>query len=243
MLIFPAIDIKDGRCVRLTKGDFSTVQKVADDYMETARAFEKSGSEWIHMVDLDGAKSASPQNRDIFVDVATNTSLKVQVGGGIRTLETIESYINAGITRIILGSIAIENPELVKNATKQFGAEKIVVGIDAKNGMVATNGWLETSKVDFITLAHKMVSFGVRYFVFTDIDKDGTLTGPNHEKTKQLQNEVRAFGGNVVASGGIKAIDDIKTLKTNGIYGAICGKSLYSGSLDLAEAIQIGKGV
>jgi phosphoribosylformimino-5-aminoimidazole carboxamide ribotide isomerase len=242
MLIFPAIDIKDGKCVRLTKGDFSTVQKVADSYMDTARSFADAGAEWIHMIDLDGAKSATPKNRDIFLDVAANTSLKVQTGGGIRSLEIAESYLGAGVARVILGSVAVENPDLVKTAVREFGAERVVVGIDAKNGLVATNGWLETSKVNFISLALQMGAAGVRYFIFTDIDKDGTLSRPNHGKTKQLQKEVAAFGGNVIASGGIKTLENIKTLKRNGVYGAICGKSLYSGTLDLAKAVRVGKG-
>jgi len=241
MIIFPAIDIKGGKCVRLTKGDFSTAEKVADNYMITAKSFELYGAEWIHMIDLDGAKLAKPKNAKIFLDVAKNTGLKVQVGGGIRTLETVESYIKGGISRVILGSIAVSDPQLVKTAVREFGAEKIAVGIDAKNGMVATNGWLETSKVNFIALARQMAEAGVRYFIFTDIDKDGTLSRPNHVKTKQLQEEVAAFGGNVIASGGIKTINNIKTLKKNGVYGAICGKSIYSGTLDLANAVKIAK--
>ncbi|MCL1789094.1 MAG: 1-(5-phosphoribosyl)-5-[(5-phosphoribosylamino)methylideneamino]imidazole-4-carboxamide isomerase [Oscillospiraceae bacterium] len=242
MIIFPAIDIKNGKCVRLTKGDFSTVQKVADSHMDTARKFAESGAEWIHMIDLDGAKSKAPKNTDIFFEVANNTSLKVQVGGGIRTLETAEMYIKGGVSRVILGSVAVENPELVKTAVREFGAEKVAVGIDAKNGLVATNGWLETSRVNFITLAHEMGAAGVRCFIFTDIDKDGTLSRPNHVKTKKLQDEVAPFGGNVIASGGIKTINNIKTLKKNNIYGAICGKSLYSGTLDLKKAVTTGKG-
>ncbi|MCL1903226.1 MAG: 1-(5-phosphoribosyl)-5-[(5-phosphoribosylamino)methylideneamino]imidazole-4-carboxamide isomerase [Oscillospiraceae bacterium] len=240
MIIFPAIDIKNGNCVRLTKGDFSTVEKVADSHMDTARSFVEAGATWIHMIDLDGAKLKKPKNSDIFFEVAKNTSLKVQVGGGIRTLENAELYIKGGVSRVILGSVAVENPELVRAAVKEFGAERVAVGIDAKNGLVATNGWLETSEVNFIALAREMGAAGVRYFIFTDIDKDGTLSRPNHVKTKQLQNEVAAFGGNVIASGGIKTINNIITLKKNNIYGAICGKSLYSGTLDLKKAILKG---
>jgi phosphoribosylformimino-5-aminoimidazole carboxamide ribotide isomerase len=243
MLIFPAIDIKNGRCVRLTKGDFSTVEKVADSYMDTANSFAAAGARWIHMIDLDGAKSKAPQNTDIFLDVAKNTPLKVQVGGGIRTLDTAESYLSQGISRVILGSVAVENPSLVKQAVQQLGAERIAVGIDAKNGLVATNGWLETSRVNFIALALEMCAAGVRYFIFTDIDKDGMLTRPNHSKTKRLQEEVARFGANVTASGGIKTINSIKTLKKNNIYAAICGKSLYSGTLSLKEAIRIAEKV
>ncbi|MCL2754360.1 MAG: 1-(5-phosphoribosyl)-5-[(5-phosphoribosylamino)methylideneamino]imidazole-4-carboxamide isomerase [Oscillospiraceae bacterium] len=239
MIIFPAIDIKNGKCVRLTKGDFSTAEKVADDYMITAKSFALYGAEWIHMIDLDGAKFAKPRNADIFLDVAANTELKVQVGGGIRTLETVESYLSRGIARVILGSVAVQNPGLVKTAVREFGSERVVVGIDAKNGMVATNGWLETSEVNFISLAKQMGQAGVRYFIFTDIDKDGTLSRPNHIKTRQLQTEVAEFGGNVIASGGIKTINNIKTLKKNGVYGAICGKSIYCGTLNLAAAIKL----
>jgi len=238
MLIFPAIDIKNGNCVRLTKGDFATVEKVADSYMDTARGFVNAGAQWIHMIDLDGAKSKKPMNTDIFLDVAKNTPLKVQVGGGIRSLEIAESYIKGGVSRVILGSVAVENPDLVKDAIKAFGAEKVAVGIDAKNGLVATNGWLETSGVNYITLALAMCEAGVRYFIFTDIDKDGTLSRPNHGKTKRLQEEVARFKANVTASGGIKTLNNIKTLKSNGIYGAICGKSIYSGTLDLKKAIK-----
>ncbi|MCL1866249.1 MAG: 1-(5-phosphoribosyl)-5-[(5-phosphoribosylamino)methylideneamino]imidazole-4-carboxamide isomerase [Oscillospiraceae bacterium] len=241
MIIFPAIDIKDGRCVRLTKGDFSTAEKVADSYMKTAESFVESGAEWIHMIDLDGAKSKTPKNTDIFLDVAKNTPLKVQVGGGIRSLEIAEKYIKGGISRVILGSVAVENPDFVKTAVKEFGTEKVAVGIDAKNGMVAINGWLENSNVNFISLALRMCEAGVRYFIFTDIDKDGTLSRPNHVKTKRLQQEVAKYNANVTASGGIKTINNIKTLRKNGIYGAICGKSLYNGTLDLAVAVRTGK--
>ena len=241
MIIFPAIDIKNGRCVRLTRGDFSTAEKVADSYMKTAESFVEAGAEWIHMIDLDGAKSKTPKNTDIFLEVAKNTPLKVQIGGGIRSLEIAETYIKGGISRVILGSVAVENPDFVKTAVKEFGTEKVAVGIDAKNGMVAINGWLENSNVNFISLALRMCEAGVRYFIFTDIDKDGTLSRPNHVKTKRLQQEVAKYNANVTASGGIKTINNIKTLRKNGIYGAICGKSLYNGTLDLAVAVRTGK--
>lgn len=173
MIILPAIDIKDGNCVRLFKGDFSTVEKVAADYMETAKGFEKAGASWIHMVDLDGAKEGKPVNTKIYKDVATKTSLKVEVGGGIRNLGTIEEYLAMGISRVIIGSAALKNPQLVKEAVNKFGSEKIAVGIDSKNGMVATEGWLESSDVHYIDLAKKMIEIGVKYFIVTDISKDG----------------------------------------------------------------------
>lgn len=240
MIILPAIDIKDGNCVRLFKGDYGTVQKVADSYMDTARSFEAAGAEWLHMVDLDGAKDATQQNKDIFLDVAKNTGLKVEVGGGIRSLETVEMYLSSGISRVIIGSAAVKNPELARTAAREYRG-RVAVGIDAKNGYVATEGWLETSNVYFIDLAVEMCRAGVEYFIFTDIDKDGTLSRPNHYKTKQLQDTLRPLGGNVIASGGIKSLNNIRTLKKNGIYGAICGKSIYSGSLDLAQALRAAK--
>lgn len=240
MIILPAIDIKDGKCVRLTKGDYGTVSKVADSYMDTARSFEAAGAKWVHMVDLDGAKDAELSNRDIFVDVAKNTRLKVEVGGGIRTLDAVEMYLKSGISRVIIGSAAVKNPDFVKAAAREYKG-RIAVGIDARNGYVATEGWLETSNVYYIDLALEMCRAGVEYFIFTDIDKDGTLSRPNHFKTKKLNEALAPLGGKVIASGGIKTINNIKTLKKNGIYGAICGKSIYSGSLDLANAIRISE--
>lgn len=237
MIILPAIDIKDGNCVRLFKGDYGTVQKVAESYMDTARSFEAAGAEWIHMVDLDGAKDATQQNKDIFVDVAKNTGLRVEVGGGIRSLDTVEMYLSAGISRVIIGSAAVKNPQLVKDAVKEFG-ERIAVGIDAKNGYVATEGWLETSDVLFTVLAKEMSRIGVKYIIFTDISKDGTLSGVNAEQLEQINTSCSA---EIIASGGVHTIEDIRICKRLGLYGTICGKSLYSGSLDLKEAISLAK--
>ncbi|MDE6103287.1 MAG: 1-(5-phosphoribosyl)-5-[(5-phosphoribosylamino)methylideneamino]imidazole-4-carboxamide isomerase [Oscillospiraceae bacterium] len=241
MIILPAIDIKDGNCVRLFKGDFSTVEKVASDYMETAKGFEQAGASWIHMVDLDGAKEGKPVNTKIYKDVAFKTSLKVEVGGGIRNLETIEEYLEMGISRVIIGSAALKNPQLVKDAVNKFGSEKIAVGIDSKNSMVATEGWLESSDVHYIDLAQKMIEIGVRYFIVTDISKDGTLSGVN---TVQLAELSKATKGQckIIASGGVHTIEDIKACKKLGLYGTICGKSIYKGTLDLKEAVEIGEG-
>ncbi len=241
MVILPAIDIKDGKCVRLVKGDYATAHKVADSYMETARSFEVCGAEWVHMVDLDGAKDASQKNKDVFIDVVRNTKLKVEVGGGIRSMETIEMYLNSGISRVIIGSAAVKNPEFVKRAVKEY-KERIAVGIDAKDGFVMTEGWLESSSVNYIDLGIEMCKAGAEFFIFTDIDKDGTLSRPNHYKTKKLQEVLAPLGGKVIASGGIRTINNIKTLKKNGIYGAICGKSIYSGSLNLEKAIKEANG-
>lgn len=239
MIILPAIDIKDGNCVRLLKGEFNTVHKVADSYMETAKGFEAAGASWIHMVDLDGAKEGKPINNDIFLDVAKNTSLKVEAGGGIRSLDTVEYYILEGISRVILGSVALKNPQIVSDAVKEYG-EKIAVGIDAKNGIVAAEGWLESSQVNYIDLALEMIKAGVKNIIFTDISKDGTLSGVNAEQLSAIKN---AAGDrcNIIASGGVHNIDDIKVCKKMGLYGAICGKSIYSGTLDLKEAIEIGE--
>lgn len=237
MIIFPAIDIKDGNCVRLFKGDFSTVEKVASDYLETAKDFETAGASWIHMVDLDGAKEGRPVNTKIYTDVAEKTDLKVELGGGIRNLETIREYLDMGISRVILGSAALKDSKLVSDAVEKFGSEKIVVGIDAVNGMVATEGWLETSNVGYIELAEKMISVGVKYFIFTDISKDGTLSGVNVEQLKALS-DATVGRANIVASGGVHTMADIIACKEMGLYGTICGKSIYKGTLDLREAIE-----
>lgn len=240
MIILPAIDIKDGNCVRLFKGDFSTVEKVADNYLETAQSFEKAGAEWIHMVDLDGAKEGRPVNTKIYTDVAAKTNLKVEIGGGIRNLETIEEYLNMGISRVIIGSAALKNPALVKEAVEKFGSEKIAVGIDAVNGMVAAEGWLEASDVNYIDLANKMIEAGVRYFIFTDISKDGTLSGVNKEQLKALA-DATDDKCNIIASGGVHTMDDIIACKEMGLYGTICGKSIYKGTLNLKEAIEYAR--
>lgn len=241
MVILPAIDIINGQYVRLNKGDYATAEKVADSYLETAQSFEKAGAKWIHMVDLDGAKAGKPVNAKIYNDVAEKTGLKVELGGGIRNIETIQQYLDMGISRVILGSAALKNPDLVKASLDKFGNEKIVVGIDAKNGFVATEGWLETSDVNYIDLAEKMIEFGVKYFIFTDISKDGMLSGVNAEQLKALYDATKGRAS-VVASGGVHTIEDIRICKEMGLYGTICGKSLYTGSLDLAEAVKLAEG-
>lgn len=240
MIILPAIDIKDGSCVRLLKGDFSTVHKVAEDYMETARSFEKAGAGWVHMVDLDGAKEGKPVNADIYLEVAKKTGLKVEVGGGIRSLDTVEFYVSGGISRVILGSVALKEPRIVIDAVKEYG-EKIAVGIDAKNGIVAAEGWLEDSDVNYIALSLEMIKAGVKNIIFTDISKDGTLSGVNLEQLSALKNAAGDRCG-ITASGGVRSMEDIKACKKMGLYGAVCGKSIYTGSLDLAEAVRYSEG-
>lgn len=235
MIIFPAIDVINGKPVRLFKGDFSTAHQVAADALETANDFVKAGAKWIHMVDLDGSLKKEPVNSETFIAVANETSLKVELGGGIRKIQDIDFYINKGIERIILGSVALKNPNLVKAAVAEFG-EKIAVGIDAKNEYVATEGWTESSNVHYIELAKRMEDAGVKTIIYTDISKDGTLTGPNFEQLNKINGAVSC---NITASGGVTNISDIKGLKDAGLYGAICGKSLYNKTLDLAEAIKV----
>ncbi len=237
MIILPAIDIKDGNCVRLVRGDYGTAHKVAEDYMETARSFVRDGAEWIHMVDLDGAKDAKPVNTDIFLDVAKHTPLKVEVGGGIRTMDTMEMYLSGGVNRVILGSVALKNPALVEEAVKAY-KERVAVGIDAKNGFVAVEGWLDTSEADYISLAKEMEKMGVKTIIFTDISKDGTLAGVNRE---QLSDLYKAVSCNITASGGVRSMEDIRCCKQMGLYGVICGKSIYQGSLSLAQAVACAK--
>ncbi len=233
MRIYPAIDIKDRQCVRLYKGDFGTVHKVAESPLETARAFRAAGADWIHMVDLDGAKTGRRCNADIFEEVARDSGLKVEVGGGIRDMETLEAYFAAGISRCILGSAALKNPALVREAVAAYG-DKIAVGIDAVDGMVAAEGWLDVSQVPYLELARRMEDLGVRTLIFTDIARDGTLEGPNLDQLEALG---RAVSCNLIASGGIRDLKDIAALRQARMAGAICGKSLYSGTLDLAAAI------
>ena len=234
MIILPAIDICGGQCVRLLRGDFGTAEKVAEDPLETALSFRAAGAAWLHMVDLDGAKAGRPVNTAIFTQAAEKSGLKVEVGGGIRSMETVEAYLAAGVSRVILGSAALSNPDLVEEAAGRYG-DRIAVGIDAKNRMVSADGWLNDSRVDFIELAKRVEQMGVGCIIFTDISKDGTLSGPNLEQLDELR---RAVGCRVIASGGISDIEDIRALRQLDVYGAICGKSLYSGRLDLAEAIK-----
>lgn len=238
MVIFPAIDIKDGTCVRLFKGDFGTAEKVAEDPLETALSFKADGAEWIHMVDLDGALEGERKNSGIFLDIAARSGLKVELGGGIRTMKDISFYIENGISRVILGSAAITNPKLVEEAVNEFGGDSIAVGIDARGRKVMAQGWTEESELDYIDLAKRMDDMGVNYIIYTDIDRDGTLSGVNISHLLMINKAVMC---NIIASGGINNIEDIKELGRNGIYGAICGKSLYKGTLSLKEAVEYSR--
>ncbi|MDD6848094.1 MAG: 1-(5-phosphoribosyl)-5-[(5-phosphoribosylamino)methylideneamino]imidazole-4-carboxamide isomerase [Oscillospiraceae bacterium] len=239
MIILPAIDIKDGNCVRLFKGDYSTVSKVAENPYETAQSFVNAGAKWMHMVDLDGAKDGKLVNSDLIIDVAKNTDIKVEVGGGIRNMETVEYYLNNGIDRVILGSAAVKDQQFVIDAVNNYD-DRIVVGIDAKNGIVCAEGWTDKSELNYLDLAKQMEHIGVRTIVFTDIDQDGTLAGPNLKQLDELTHNVSC---NIIASGGISNLKDIININDLNVYGAITGKAIYTGDLDLSMALQIASKV
>ena len=236
MIIFPAIDIMDGKPVRLLRGDFDTAEQVAEDVLTTAKQFARVGCTWVHMVDLDGSLQKKPVNTDPILQVVEHTPLKVEVGGGIRTMEDIAFYLDRGVDRVILGSVALTNP-LVQQAVDAYG-DKIAVGIDAKQGMVATEGWTEDSQMDFIDLAKAMEKMGVATIIYTDIGRDGTLSGPDVQGLDRLN---KAVSCNVIASGGVTTITDILVMKDKKMYGTICGKCIYKKTLDLREAVGICK--
>ena len=233
MLIYPAIDIKDGKCVRLTQGNFSNVTVYGDDPVKMAAQWESLGAEFIHLVDLDGALAGSGINRKIIIQIAQTVSVPVQTGGGIRTLEDIRELIAGGVSRVILGTAAVKNPQLVEDAVAEFGDE-IAVGIDAKDGMVAISGWQEISSQPALEFAQSMAEKGVRFLVYTDISTDGMLTGPNINAMRKMAESVSA---KVIASGGVGCCEDILALAATGVEGVIVGKALYAGKVDLKEAL------
>lgn len=237
MLILPAIDLLDGKCVRLLRGDFGTAEKVASDAVETARLFERSNAEFIHIVDLNGARSGHNVNHEIIHEITKKVHIPIEVGGGIRNIDKVDFYLNSGVERVIIGSAALNDIEFLERAVDKYGT-RIAVGIDALNGMVRTDGWENESDINYIDLAKIVKKIGVEHIIFTDISKDGTLNGPNYDQLAELQ---KAVGGNIIASGGIRNIENIVRLRDMGMYGAICGKSIYAGELSLTEAIEIGK--
>ena len=238
MEIFPAIDIKNKKVVRLLKGDYSLVTEYEQTPLEAAFLFESQGAKNLHMVDLDGAKDGTLSNFDAVKEVCENTSLYVEIGGGIRNLDRIEKYLSVGVGRVILGTAALENPDFLKEAVKTYG-EKIAVGVDAADSKVATRGWLNVSDTDSFEFCKKMRDEGVKSVIYTDISRDGTLSGTNMEAYRKLS---LIEGLCVTASGGITHIDEIKELTTIGTWGAILGKALYSGKIDLKEALLASKG-
>ncbi|HIX84412.1 MAG TPA: 1-(5-phosphoribosyl)-5-[(5-phosphoribosylamino)methylideneamino]imidazole-4-carboxamide isomerase [Candidatus Megamonas gallistercoris] len=242
MIIFPAIDIRGGKCVRLLKGDFNQETVFSDRPEIMAKKWEDEGGEYLHLVDLDGALAGKSQNLDTVEMILKTVDIPVELGGGIRTMENIETALDMGVSRVILGSVAVKNPQLVKDACKKYGSERIVVGIDAKDGIVAVDGWGVSGNVEAKELAKKMAQGGVKHIIYTDISRDGTLTGVNVQATAEI---ARYSGVKVVASGGVSSIEDIKLLKQyekDGIEGVIVGKSIYTGSLSLPEALKIAKG-
>ena len=240
MVIFPAIDIRGGKCVRLFKGDFAQETVFGDKPEEMAAKWQAQGGRFLHLVDLDGALAGKSQNLETIKKILAAVDIPVELGGGIRTMENIDEVLALGVRRVILGSVAVKNPELVKEACRKYG-DRIVVGIDAKDGIVAVDGWGVSGNVDAVELAKKMAEAGVRTIIYTDISRDGTLSGVNVEATARL---ARESGINVVASGGVSSIEDIKALlpyEKDGIEGVIVGKSIYTGSLDLKEAIALAE--
>ena len=233
MLIFPAIDLKDGKVVRLYKGDFDTVHQVADDPVTTAKAFYAAGARYLHMVDLDGAKDGRRKNSDIVRSVVS-VGLRIELGGGIRSMADLDAVFDLGVWRAVIGSAAVSAPDFVKTAIEKYGPERIAVGIDTKDGFVRTAGWVEDAGLDYIKFAKQMESIGVKYIIFTDIDTDGTLSGPSCSRLESLQ---KAVSCSITASGGVSCNQDIRDLRDMDLYAAIIGKAWYAGAIDLAEAV------
>jgi phosphoribosylformimino-5-aminoimidazole carboxamide ribotide isomerase len=238
MLIIPAIDLKDGLCVRLLQGKKEDSTVYSDDPASTAQKWEACGAKLLHVVDLDGAFTGNQKNFESIRKIREAVSMDIEVGGGIRDMKRIDSLISLGVDRVILGTVAIEKPELVKDACKKYPG-KVIVGIDAKNGLVAVKGWVEVTAVKAKELAIKMQSYGAAGIIYTDISKDGMMTGPNIEATKEM---VEALNIPVIASGGVSSMNDIKDLlEIKKLWGVITGKALYSGAIDLKEAIKIAE--
>ncbi|AQM59490.1 1-(5-phosphoribosyl)-5-[(5-phosphoribosylamino)methylideneamino]imidazole-4-carboxamide isomerase [Clostridium baratii] len=233
MIIIPAIDIIDGKPVRLYKGDYNKKELVGDSILEIAKSFEKANCSYIHIVDLDGAKQGELVNLDIILEVIKNIKVNVEVGGGIRNIESIEKLINGGASRVILGTSAIEDLNFLKEVIKNYG-EKIAVSIDCKDGFLCGRGWLSNTSINYLDFAKKLEDIGVKNIIVTDISKDGTLEGPNLDMLKELKNSVNI---DITASGGIRDINNIKELKKLNVYGAITGKAIYKNTLSLKEAI------
>jgi phosphoribosylformimino-5-aminoimidazole carboxamide ribotide isomerase len=243
MLLFPAIDLKEGKAVRLLQGRMEDSTIYADNPVEVAKDFEKQGANYLHIVDLNGAFSGKPVNDAIIQQIVSSVSLKIQVGGGIRTMERITELLELGVERVILGTVAVKDPELVAEAARRYG-KQVIVGIDAKDGMVAVQGWAETTKMRAIDLGKAMKDVGIQSVVFTDIARDGMLQGPNIESTVQMAQETWL---KVIASGGISTLADLRNLQAEvrkgiSIEGAITGKALYSGAFTLKEALEAAHG-
>jgi phosphoribosylformimino-5-aminoimidazole carboxamide ribotide isomerase len=240
MILYPAIDLKDGKAVRLLRGDMDKATVFNDDPAAQALDFVAAGCSWLHLVDLNGAFAGEPVNAAAVEAILSQTKTPAQLGGGIRDLATMEMWLSKGLARVILGTIAVENPDLVREAAKEFPG-KIAVGIDAKDGKVATKGWAEVTDVDAVELAKSYEDAGVSAIIYTDINRDGAMQGPNVEYTAAM---ARAVTIPVIASGGVSSLEDLKALRDCGasLNGAISGRALYDGALDLKEALEVLKG-
>ena len=236
MIIIPAIDLKDGQVVRLKKGDFNTVHQVAEDPVDTARTFYKAGARYLHMVDLDGSKDGIRKNSELVRAVA-EVGLKIELGGGLRTMKDLEEVFALGVWRAVIGSAAVSNPEFVREAVEKFGSDRIAVGVDAKDGLVRTAGWVKEEGINYLDFAKSMESLGVKNLIFTDIDTDGALTGPSFARLKFLLEQVSC---SVTAAGGVSCNADLQALERMGVPAAIVGKAWYAGALDLEQAVREG---
>ena len=237
MNVFPAIDIIGGKAVRLFKGDYSKMTVYNDNPVEVAKEFEKCGAEFLHLVDLEGAKDGTTPNIETVKAIRENSNLFIEIGGGIRNMETVKTYIDAGVDRVILGTAAVKDPDFLKEALDTYG-DKIAVGVDIKDGFVAIKGWLENSQYTGLEFCQKMQDAGVKTLIITDISKDGAMKGTNRELYKELSQKLSL---NITASGGVSNIDDVKALREMNLYGAIIGKAYYIGAIDLAEAVEVAK--
>lgn len=237
MYLFPAIDLIGGEAVRLVKGDYNQKTVYSSSPVEVAKGFYEAGAEFLHVVDLDGAKSGNTDNISVIADIIRESGLKVEVGGGIRSEEVIKRYIDAGVYRVILGTVAVENPDFCREMTAKYG-EKIAVGVDIKDGFVAIKGWTETAEKTCFDFCKELEEMGVKTVICTDISKDGLLSGTNLELYRELQGK---FNIDFTASGGVTSLDDVKALMEIGVYGAILGKALYTGNIDLKEAVALTK--
>ncbi len=234
MILYPAIDLKDGKCVRLLRGDMNAATVFGTDPGKQARAFQDAGCEWVHLVDLNGAFAGTPVNGDAVQSILANITVPAQLGGGIRDMATIEMWLSRGIARVILGTVAVENPDLVRSAARAF-PNQIAVGIDARNGFVATKGWAHETQIQVVDLARQFEDDGVAAIIYTDIERDGAMGGPNIDATAAL---ARTVNIPVIASGGVSNMADLIALKSTGVIaGAISGRALYDGAIDLAAAL------
>lgn len=236
MIVYPAIDIYEGRVVRMTRGDFATVEEVAPSPLEAAKRLVHEGAEWLHVVDIDGARTGKPANLDAIRQIANRFTVKIQAGGGIRDFDTAEAFAEAGASRIVVGTAAVEEPELIGRLVDRF-ADGMAVAVDARNGMITTAGWTETTDVPAVDLMHRLAIAGVPIVVYTNVSVDGTLQGVDFDS---LQAVARAFGGDVIYSGGVGSLADISALarlRHRGIRGVVVGRALYSGAFTLGEAM------